>query len=122
MPYIQLTVFQIFTIGLFGFFFGLFEFSTNFYFLLKRDLRFSKIQHGRELSGEATDSMIYRKMIQMLILGILLLCVSFISVLIAPQFFTIAGGLIFLNGLIDYSKYHKNEYFIIWMELRYTSD
>lgn len=119
MSNIQFTVFQTITIGIFGFFFGIFEFSTNCYYLLKRDLRLPKIQHGRELPEEVTDSMLYRKIIQMLILGTLLLCISFVSILIAPQFFPIAGVLIFLSGLLDYSRYHKTDYFTIWIVIAF---
>ncbi|MHA1940661.1 MAG: hypothetical protein ACW97P_02910 [Candidatus Hodarchaeales archaeon] len=114
MDHNHLTLFQTISVGLFGIIFGIFETFTNLFFLIKRDFRFSRIQHGRELPKEASDRMMYRKVIQMLILGILLLLISFVSILIAPQFFVIAGVLIFLSGLLDYSKYRKSKFFLIW--------
>ncbi len=115
MDHIRLTIFQVLSIGLFGFLFGLFETFTNLTYILKQDLRFARLQHGKELPKEASDHMVYKKMVQMMILGILLLCLSFTSILFAPQFFTVAGVLIFLSGLLDYSKYRKNEFFVIWI-------
>ncbi|MFX1507858.1 MAG: hypothetical protein ACFFDC_17355 [Promethearchaeota archaeon] len=112
---VQLSVFQLISIGLFGFIFGTFETSTNLLYLITRNFDLPRKQHGKELPADPTDFEVFHKIIQMLSLGILLLLISIISLVIAPQLFIIGASAIFLSGLIDYSKFRKKDMFIIWI-------
>ena len=114
MDSINLSMFQIISIGLFGLFFGVFETFTNFFYILTNDYRWPRIQHGKELPYQAEDKAIKRKVVQMLLSGILLLSITFISLIISPQLFVVGSVLIFFNGLLDYSKYRNKNFLFIW--------
>ena len=111
---VQLSVFQLISIGVFGFLFGIFETSTNLLYLITKNFELPRKQHGKELPENATDNEVFHKIIQMLFLGIILLSISVLSVVIAPQLFIIGAAAIFLSGLIDYSKFRKKDMLIIW--------
>ncbi|MFW9903304.1 MAG: hypothetical protein ACFFFH_03150 [Candidatus Thorarchaeota archaeon] len=112
---VQLSVFQLISICLFGFVFGTFETSTNLLYLITRNFNIPRKQHGKELPVDPTDIEVFHKIVQMLCLGIILLNISILSLVIAPQLFIIGAAAIFLNGLIDYSKYRKKDIFVIWI-------
>jgi hypothetical protein len=111
---VQMSVFQLVSISVFGFIFGIFETSTNLLYLITRNLDLPRKQHSRELPREATDIEVFHKIVQMLCLGIILLSFSVLSIILAPQLFIVGAAAIFLNGLIDYSKFRKKGIFIIW--------
>ena len=114
MDALNLSIFQIIGIGIFGLFFGIFEIFTNSFYLLTKNYRWSRLQHGKELPDQAEDKVIERKIVQMLLLGILLLSITYISVSISPQLFVVGSVLIFVNGLLDYSRYRKKNFLLIW--------
>jgi len=121
MTITQLTLIQVVNIGLFGFLFGIFETFTNTFYLFTNNLTLPRIQHGRELPAGAEDKVVRRKVIQMLVLGILLITIALLSVLITPEFFIIGVALIFLNGLLDYGKFRKINALVIWNTLSVIS-
>ncbi len=108
------SLFQTISIGLFGLVFGLFETLTNIYYLLTNNYKWPRLQYGKELPPQAEERIIKRKIVQMLLLGVLLLSITYVSIMISPQLFVIGSVLIFFNGLIDYSKYQKRNFLIIW--------
>ncbi len=110
----QLTLIQALNIGLFGILFGIFETITNTFYLFTNNLKLPRIQHGRELPVEVADEIVRHKVIQMLVLGLLLILIALLSIFITPQLFIIAIALIFLNGLLDYGKFRKNDALKIW--------
>jgi len=110
----NLSFFQFISIGLFGFVFGVFEMTTNLFYLINRNYDLSRKQHSKELPLNATNAQVVHKVIQMLILGVILLIVSFISSITLPQFFVIGAAFILMSGLIDYAKYRKKYIAIIW--------
>ena len=114
MVFENLSIFQIISIGIFGLFFGLFETITNFLYLLSNNKKYSRLQHGKELPTQAEERIIERKVMQMLLLGILLLSITYASLVIAPQLFVVGSVLIFLNGLFDYSRYRKKDFLLLW--------
>jgi len=114
IPFDNLSFFQFISIGLFGFVFGVFEMTTNLFYLINRNYDLSRKQHSKELPLNATNAQVVHKVIQMLILGVILLIVSFISSITLPQFFVIGAAFILMNGLIDYAKYRKKYIAIIW--------
>ena len=114
MSYVELSVFQIIGIGLFGFIFGTFETSTNLLYLITKNYNLPRKQHGKELPTDVTNSEVYQKVIQMLCLGIILLVISILSLMVAPQLFVVGATAIFLSGLIDYAKFRKKDMLIIW--------
>lgn len=116
MYYIELSIFQIISIGLFGFIFGGLETTTNMFYLLSKNYDLPKRQHGKELPSNPTEGQIYQKIIQMLSLGIFLMIISTISIVIGfPQLFVVGAAGIFVNGLIDYSKFRKKDMLIVWI-------
>ena len=117
----NLSIFQLISIGLFGLVFGLFETFTNFFYILTNNYNWPRIQHGKELPYQAEDKVIRRKVIQMFLLGIMLLTITLISILIFPQLFIIGSVLIFFNGLLDYTKYRKNNFLFIWSTIAVLS-
>lgn len=114
IEFVELSIFQLISIGFFGIFFGIFETSTNFFYLVSRNQTLPRKQHSAELPNNATDTQVFHKVVQMFLLGLGLVIISLISSLIAPQLFTIGAALIFLNGLIDYSKFHNARMMLIW--------
>jgi predicted nucleic acid-binding Zn ribbon protein len=110
----NLSIFKIISIGLFGLFFGLFETFTNLVYILTNNYRWSRLQHGKEIPIQAEDKVIKRKVVQMFLLGIMLLSITYISLLISPQLFVVGSVLIFLSGLLDYSRYRKKNFLLIW--------
>ena len=88
--------------------------TTNLFYLINRNYDLSRKQHSKELPLNATNAQVVHKVIQMLILGVILLIVSFISSITLPQFFVIGAAFILMNGLIDYAKYRKKYIAIIW--------
>jgi hypothetical protein len=121
MTDMQISLLQGVSIGLFGLFFGLFEVLTNAFYLLTNNMRFPRIQHGRELPSQVENHVIRHKTIQMLILGFLLLIIAFISILFIPQLFIVGSALIFLNGLLDYGKFRKKDAFLLWSMISFIS-
>ncbi|MFX1423407.1 MAG: hypothetical protein ACFFB2_13895 [Promethearchaeota archaeon] len=113
----ELSTFQVVGIGLFGFIFGIFEASTNLFYLITKNYDLPRRQHGRELPNNVTDVIVLRKVAQMFFLGIFLLFVSFISITIAPQLFTVGASAILISGLIDYSKFRKIDILIVWISI-----
>ena len=111
----ELSIFQIISIGLFGFIFGGFETTTNFFYLFTKNYDLPRKQHGRELPAEVTEAEILHKVVQMLSLGIILLVIATTATVIAPQLFVVGAATIFMNGLIDYSKYKKHDMFLVWL-------
>ena len=114
LAFAALNPFQIISIGIFGIVFGFFEVLTNFFYLVTKNYDLPRLQHGKELPIMPDDTVVYHKVIQMLVLGILLVIISLVSILISPQLFISGAALIFLNGLIDYSKFQKKNMFILW--------
>ncbi|MFX0124565.1 MAG: hypothetical protein ACFFAE_13115 [Candidatus Hodarchaeota archaeon] len=114
MFYVELSIFQLISIGLFGFIFGIFETSTNLLYLITKNYNLPRKQHGKELPVNVTDAEIFHKVVQMLCLGIFLLIISILSSVIAPQLFIVGATAIFLSALIDYSKFRKNDKLIVW--------
>lgn len=114
IEFVKLSIFQLISIGFFGFFFGIFETSTNFFYLISRNETLPRKQHSTELPNNATDTQVFHKVVQMFMLGLVLIIISLISSLVAPQLFSIGAALIFLNGLIDYSKFRKARMMLIW--------
>ena len=110
----NLSIFQLISIGFFGFIFGLFETTTNFFYLLTNNKKWPRLQHGKELPPQAEERLVKRKVMQMLLLGILLLSITYISVLISPQLFVVGSVLIFANGILDYGKYRNENFLLIW--------
>ena len=98
--FVDFSVFQLISIGLFGFIFGIFETSTNLFYLISKNYTLPRKQHSKELPRNATDAQVLHKVIQMLILGLILLFVSLMSSMIAPQLFTVGAAFILINGLI----------------------
>lgn len=117
MVNVELSIFQIISIGLFGFVFGGFETTTNVFYLLTKNYDLPRKQHGRELPADVTDSEILHKVVQMLSLGIILLVIATIAIVIAPQLFVVGAAAIFVNGLIDYSKFKKHDILILWIAI-----
>lgn len=115
MSSIELSIFQIIGIGLFGFIFGTFEASTNLLYLIIKNYNLPRKQHGKELPIDVTDSEVYQKVIQMFCLGIILIIISIMSLVVTPQLFIVGATAIFLSGLIDYSKFRKKDMLIIWI-------
>jgi hypothetical protein len=114
MALIALNPFQILSIGIFGIVFGFFEVVTNFFYLITKNYDLPRIQDGKELPKDTDDAVVFHKVIQMLLLGILLVIISLVSIFIAPQLFISGAVLIFLNGLIDYTKFQKKNMLILW--------
>ncbi|MHA2074811.1 MAG: hypothetical protein ACW97X_09345 [Candidatus Hodarchaeales archaeon] len=114
IEFAEFSIFQLFSIGFFGYFFGVFEASTNLFYLISKNQTLPRKQHSSELPSNATDAQVFHKVVQMLILGLVLLFLSLISSIIAPQLFTIGAALILINGLIDYSKFRKGRMMLIW--------
>jgi predicted nucleic acid-binding Zn ribbon protein len=110
----NLSIFQIISIGIFGLFFGLFETFTNFFYLLTNNKKWPRLQHGKELPSKAEERIVKRKVMQMLLVGVLMLSITYVSLLISPQLFVVGSVLFFFNGLLDYSKYHKKKFLILW--------
>ncbi|MHA2100129.1 MAG: hypothetical protein ACW99A_15750, partial [Candidatus Kariarchaeaceae archaeon] len=98
----NLSIFKIISIGLFGLFFGLFETFTNLVYILTNNYRWSRLQHGKEIPIQAEDKVIKRKVVQMFLLGIMLLSITYISLLISPQLFVVGSVLIFLRINTDF--------------------
>jgi hypothetical protein len=119
--FVDFSVFQIISIGLFGFILGIFETSTNLFYLISKNYVLSRKQHSKELPRNATDAQVLHKIIQMLILGLILLFVSLMSSLIAPQLFTVGAAFILINGLIDYSKFRKKNMIIAWAVIAFIA-
>ena len=117
MVNVELSIFQIIGIGLFGFVFGGFETTTNVFYLLTKNYDLPRKQHGRELPADVTDPEILHKVVQMLSLGIILLVIATIAIVIAPQLFVVGAAAIFVNGLIDYSKFKKRDILILWITI-----
>ncbi len=117
----NLSIFQIISIGIFGLIFGLFETITNFLYLLSNNKKWPRKQHGKELPPQAEERMVKRKVMQMLLLGILLLSITYVSLVISPQLFVVGSVLIFFSGLLDYSKYHNRNFLIIWIMIAILS-
>ncbi len=111
----ELSIFQIISIGIFGFIFGLFETITNLFYLLIKNYNLPKKQHAKELPIDVTETKIIQKVVQMLILGVTLVITAIIATIIAPQLFVVGATAILMNGLIGYSKYRKNDIFIVWI-------
>ncbi len=111
----ELSIFQIISIGIFGFIFGLFETTTNLFYLLTKNYDLPKKQHGKELPIDVTETEIMQKVVQMLILGVILVITAIIATVIAPQLFVVGATAILMSGLIGYSKYRKNDIFIVWI-------
>ncbi|MFX1284644.1 MAG: hypothetical protein ACFFB5_13375 [Promethearchaeota archaeon] len=114
---VELSIFQIISIGIFGFIFGLFEMMTNGLYLLTKNYELPKKQHGKELPADASTSEIKHKVIQMMILGIFLVIIAIIATVISPQLFVVGATAILVSGLIDYGKYRKKDMFIVWIGL-----
>lgn len=112
---IELSIFQIISIGLFGFIFGGFETTTNVFYLLTKNYDLPRKQHGKELPVDVTEAEILHKVVQMLSLGIILLVTAIIATVIAPQLFVVGATAILVNGLIDYGKYRKNDMLAVWI-------
>ncbi|UCG01880.1 MAG: hypothetical protein JSW11_20030 [Candidatus Heimdallarchaeota archaeon] len=117
MAIVELSIFQLVGITLFGFIFGIFETLTNLLYLVTKNYDLPRKQHGKELPVNVTDDQVFHKSLQMLCLGIFLLIISILSSAIAPQLFIIGGAAIFLSGLIDYSKFRKRDMFIVWIAI-----
>ncbi|MFX0152201.1 MAG: hypothetical protein ACFFAJ_15550 [Candidatus Hodarchaeota archaeon] len=115
MAVTDLSVFQLIVISIFGFIFGGFETTTNMFYLISRNYRLPRKQHSRELPENATQEEVLHKVVQMLILGVCLLILAFISIVIAPQLFVVGATAILVSGMIDYSKFKKNEMLVIWI-------
>lgn len=115
MSIVELSIFQLIGIGLFGFVFGTFETSTNLLYLITKNYNLPRKQHGKELPANVTDAEVFHKVVQMFCLGIFLLIISILSSVIAPQLFIVGATAIFLSGLIDYSKFRKNNMLIVWI-------
>ncbi|MFX1516815.1 MAG: hypothetical protein ACFFC6_10920, partial [Promethearchaeota archaeon] len=114
-PLVELSIFQLVGIGLFGVIFGTFEASTNLLYLITKNYNLPRKQHGKELPVNVTDSEVHHKVIQMLCLGVFLLMISVLSLVVAPQLFIVGGTAIFISALVDYSKFRKKDMFIIWI-------
>jgi len=114
IPSGYLSFFQFISIGLFGYVFGVFEITTNLFYLINRNYDLSRKQHSKELPLNATNAQVIHKVIQMLILGLILLIVSYISSITLPQFFVVGAAFILMNGLIDYAKFRKKYMVITW--------
>jgi hypothetical protein len=112
---VELSIFQLISIVLFGFVFGTFETSTNLLYLITKNFDLPRKQHSKELPRDATNSEVFHKVVQMLCLGIILLSISILSLVITPQLFIVGATAIFLSGLIDYSKFRKKDMLIIWV-------
>ena len=110
-----MTIFQVISIGLFGFIYGGFEAATNLFYLLTKNYDLPRKQHGKELPTNVTETEVVHKVVQMFSLGIFLLLSAFIALVIAPQLFVIGAAAIFVSGLIDYSKFKKNDMLIVWI-------
>ena len=117
MAIVELSIFQLIAISLFGFIFGGFEVTTNLYYLLTKNYELPRKQHRKELPDNATQEEVVHKVLQMFILGIFLLLIAFISIIIAPQLFVVGGTAILVSGMIDYSKFRKNDMLIIWIAI-----
>ncbi|MFX0087627.1 MAG: DUF6442 family protein [Candidatus Hodarchaeota archaeon] len=121
IEFVDVSFFQLFSISIFGFIFGLFEASTNLFYLINKNYTLSRKQHGKELPRNATDTQVFHKVVQMFILGIILLFISLISSIIAPQLFTVGAAFILINGLIDYSKFRKRNMIITWTVIAFIA-
>ncbi|MFX0185799.1 MAG: hypothetical protein ACFE95_22165 [Candidatus Hodarchaeota archaeon] len=121
MAIVKLSIFQLITISLFGFIFGGFEVTTNLYYLLTKNYDLPRKQHGKELPNNATQEEVEHKVLQMFVLGIFLLLIACISVIIAPQLFVVGATAILVSGMIDYSKFKKNEILIVWIVITVIS-
>ena len=117
----SLNFYQIVSISIFGLVFGFFETVTNFIYLLTNNNKWPRLQHGKELPREADEIVIVRKVKQMFVLGMILLLITFLSVLISAQLFIIGSALIFLNGLLDYIKYQNRHFLTIWTGISLVS-
>ena len=112
---IEMSIFQIMSIGLFGLIFGSFEASTNLFYLITKNYDLPRKQHSRELPENVSDAEVFHKVVQMFCLGIILLLISIISITIDPQLFIVGAAVILVNGLIDYSKFKKIDMLIVWI-------
>ncbi len=110
-----ISIFQVISIGLFGFIFGGFEATTNLIYLLTKNYDLPRKQHGKELPTDVTEAELLHKVVQMFSLGMILLVTAIIAISIAPQLFVVGAAAIFLSGLIDYSKFKKNDMLIVWI-------
>jgi hypothetical protein len=115
MAIVELSMLQLITISLFGFIFGGFEAITNTFYLLTKNYELPRKQHSKELPSNATQEEVLHKVFQMLVLGIFLLLIAFISIIIAPQLFVVGAAAILVSGMIDYSKFKKNGMLIVWI-------
>ena len=111
---ISYNLLQIIAISIFGIVFGFFETITNLTYLITGNYGLPRLQHGKEIPADASDAIVVHKMIQMMLLGIFLLIISFISLSVAPQLFIVGAVLIFVNGTIDFAKFRKKDIFIVW--------
>ncbi len=119
--FVDFSVFQLISIGFFGFIFGIFEASTNLFYLISNNYTLPRRQHSKELPRNATDIQVRHKVIQMFILGIILLFIGLMSSIIAPQLFTVGAAFILINGLIDYSKFRKRNMIFTWTVIALTA-
>ena len=110
-----MTVFQVISIGLFGFIFGGFEATTNLFYLITNNYELPKKQHGKELPLNVTEAEVLHKVVQMFSLGVVLLLTAIIGIVIAPQLFVVGAAAIFVSGLIDYGKFKKKDMLIVWI-------
>lgn len=110
----DLSIFQVLSIGIFGFLLGSFETTTNLFYLLTKNYDLPRKQHGKELPDNATEAQILHKVVQMFGLGLILLMTATIAIIIAPQLFIVGATAIFVNGLIDYGKFKKSNMLGIW--------
>ncbi len=112
--FIPLSIFQMFSITFFGVFFGSFELFTNGLYILSRNYNLPRKQHRFELPENPTPEIISHKVFQMFILGTILTGTAILAFLISPYIFIVGAGMIMLNGLIDYSKFHKTSALVLW--------
>lgn len=110
-----MSIFQIISIGLFGFIFGTFEASTNLFYLLTKNYDLPRKQHSKELPINVTDNEVFHKVFQMFVLGTSLLLIAVISITIAAQLFIVGAAAILVSGLIDYSRFRKFDMLVVWI-------
>ncbi len=115
VQYFGMSIFQIISIGLFGFIFGTFEALTNLFYLLTKNYDLPRKQHSKELPINVTDDEVLHKVFQMFILGIFLLLIAVVSITIAPQLFIVGAAAILVSGLIDYTRFGKFDMLVVWI-------
>lgn len=117
MNYNDLTILQIFSITFFGIFFGVFELTTNGIYIITRNYSLPSKQHRFELPLNPSSKIVWHKVVQMHILGFLLTTTAIIALLFSPYIFIVGVAMILINGLIDYTKFHKSSVFYFWIIL-----